>query len=299
LGIDQYAPAANIASATFAALSTSSTGSLTVSLNANSPKTGYIVGSQTSVTSDVKAADFDLKATDRAVTIKTLNVTVTDAGGIISAVKLYDGTTLVGSAAYVAEANLADATGDLNGDGEDASSDKVATFNNLSILIAKDTTKTLTVKVDLKPIDGKTITEGLTFKTDIVASATAIVASDDNDNLLTNLYINGNNDANSDGTDADTEAPVIIAKILTAYTKAPLLTFVSAKINKTTQAGQDDQADAEIVFDVTAQGGDIYFYSPAGGGGTAITVDDGMVTHTNYSADNDPAASDNGIGTYM
>jgi len=247
LGIDQYAPAANIASATFAALSTSSTGSLTVSLNANSPKTGYIVGSQTSVTSDVKAADFDLKATDRAVTIKTLNVTVTDAGGIISAVKLYDGTTLVGSAAYVAEVDDRDpltAAGDLNGDGEDASSDKVATFNNLSILIAKDTTKTLTVKVDLKPIDGTTITEGLTFKTDIVASATAIVASDDNDNLLTNLYINGNNDANSDGTDADTEAPVIIAKILTAYTKAPTIALVSTNIVKTTQAGQNDIAVA-------------------------------------------------------
>jgi len=274
LGIDQYAPAANIASATFAALSTSSTGSLTVSLNANSPKTGYIVGSQTSVTSDVKAADFDLKATDRAVTIKTLNVTVTDAGGIISAVKLYDGTTLVGSAAYVAETAAPAGTGDLNGDGEDASSDKVATFNNLSILIAKDTTKTLTVKVDLKPIDG-TITEGLTFKTDIVASATAIVASDDNDNLLTNLYINGNNDANSDGTDADTEAPVIIAKILTAYTKAPLLTFVSANITKTVQVGQADQADATIVFDVTAQGGDIYIDKASTTLG-AITVDDGV-----------------------
>jgi len=301
LGIDQYAPAANIASATFAALSTSSTGSLTVSLNANSPKTGYIVGSQTSVTSDVKAADFDLKATDRAVTIKTLNVTVTDAGGIISAVKLYDGTTLVGSAAYVAETAAPAGTGDLNGDGdngdgEDASSDKVATFNNLSILIAKDTTKTLTVKVDLKPIDG-TITEGLTFKTDIVASATAIVASDDNDNLLTNLYINGNNDGiDSDTTDDDDEAPVIANKTLTAYTKAPLLTFVSAKINKTTQAGLDDQADAEIVFDVTAQGGDIYFYSPAGGGGTAITVDDGMTTHNNFDAAN---GGDLGVGTYM
>lgn len=44
----------------------------------------------------------------------------------------------------------------------------------------------------------------------------------------------------------------------TAYTKAPTFTLVSANIVKTTQAGSADVADATIVLNVTANGGDIY-----------------------------------------
>lgn len=145
-----------------------------------------------------------------------------DAGGLASAVKLYDGNTLLASAAGAGSADV--------------------TFSNLSILVAKDTTKQLTIKVDLKPIDGSTIAEGLTLQATITANATQITAIDSSDTMLSNTEITGTS----------------TSKLMTAYTKAPLLTFVSANITKTVQAGQADQADATIVFDVTAQGGDIY-----------------------------------------
>jgi len=186
------------------------------------------------------------------------------------------------SAAYTAEVDGALTSGDLNGDGDDDAGDLVATFSNLSILVAKDTTKVLTVKVDLKPIDGETIAEGLTVTAGINTNATAITATDSNDDMLAQAQLNS--DTNS----------VITGKLMTAYTKAPLLTFVSANITKTVQAGQDDQADATIVFDITAQGGDIYFKSPTGALGT-IVVEDGMGTHNNFDAAN---GADKGVGTY-
>jgi len=274
-GLDQYAGAAIITGTASQTLAASSTGSLTFSLSASSPKTGFIIGHNTNTTLDKEIAKFDVKAENRDVTIKTFKTTIVDSGSIVSAVKLYDGSTLLASAAYTDESV---APLDQNGDGD--TNDLVAIFSNLSILVAKDTTKTLTIKVDLKPItaalEGKTVTAG------IDTNDTNFTAIDAQDNMLAQAQINSNTNG------------AITGKLMTAYTKAPLLTFVSAKIDKTVQAGQDDQADAEIVFDVTAQGGDIYFKTVTGAPGT-IVIDDGMVTHNNFDAASDP---DKGVGTY-
>jgi hypothetical protein len=282
-GLDQYAGSAIIAGTATQTLAAASTGTLTFSLSSSSPKTGFIIGNKTNTTSDKEIAKFDVKAENRDVTIKTFKTTVADAGSLISAVKLYDGSTLLASAAYATEADGAGTSGDLNGDGDDDASDLVATFSNLAVLVAKDTTKTLTIKVDFKPIDGETITEGLTATVGINTNATNFTAVDSNDDMLAQAQINSNTNS------------VITGKLMTAYTKAPSLTFVSADITKTVQAGQDDQADATIVFDITAQGGDIYFKTPAGALGT-ILVDDGMANHNNYDANG--GNDEDGVGTY-
>jgi len=282
-GLDQYAGAAIITGTASQTLAASSTGSLTFSLSASSPKTGFIIGHNTNTTLDKEIAKFDVKAENRDVTIKTFKTTIVDGGSIVSAVKLYDGSTLLASAAYVAEVDDlggVDMADDRNGDADDSSGDLVATFSNLNVLVAKDTTKTLTIKVDLIPIttalEGKTVTAG------IDTNATNFTAIDAQDNMLAQAQLNSNTNS------------AITGKLMTAYTKAPLLTFVSAKIDKTVQAGQDDQADAEIVFDVTAQGGDIYFQTPTGALGT-IVIDDGMKTHNNFDA---ASGDDKGVGTY-
>lgn len=242
-GLDQYAvTAAQDSANTFQtgnlAPAAASTGTIAISLSASSPKAGFIIGNKTATSSDKEIAKFDIKAENRDVTIKTFKVTMADAGGLASAIKLYDGSTLL--------ASMAGANGDV-------------TFTNLAILIAKDTTKTITVKADLKPIDGTTITEGLTLKATITANATQITAVDSSDTMLTDTEISG----------------TTVAKLITAYTKAPKLTLVSTNITKTVQAGQADQADATIIFDVTAEGGDIYIDTFAHVNGT-ITVDDGV-----------------------
>jgi hypothetical protein len=178
-GLDQYAvTAAQDSANTFQtgnlAPAAASTGTLTISLNSNTPKTSYVLGNKTATSADKEIAKFDIKAENRDVTIKTLLVTMTDSDSdkLVSVVKLYDGSTILAS---VAGAGAADVT-----------------FSNLSILIAKDTTKTLTVKVDLKPIDGTTIIEGGTTSAAITPNATQITAVDSSDTMLTGTEINGN-----------------------------------------------------------------------------------------------------------
>jgi hypothetical protein len=182
---------------------------------------------------------------------------MTNADDIISAVKLYDGTTLLSSVAGVDSDTTADAT-----------------FDNLSILVAKDTTKTLTIKVDLKPLTA----EGKLIAATVTGSAAKVSAFDSTDAILGATSCGGGQCVTGTAT----------GKTLTAYTKAPALTFVSANITKTVQAGQADQADATIVFDVTAIGGNIFIDKQSTTAG-AITVDDGVAGSDTFAG---------GLGTY-
>lgn len=242
-GLDQYAGSAIITGTATQVMADASTGTLTLSLNQNSPKTGFVIGHLTNTTSDQELAKFDIKGENRDVTIKSLNVTISDHGTpknqLISAVKLFDGSTLLASVAYTAETAT-----DFNGDGDTA--DLVARFTNLNISVAKDSTKTLTVKVDLKPIDGTTIVEELPISAGVNTNATAITAVDSNDNMLAQAQFNSNTNS------------AIVGKTITAYTKAPTFALSTANIVKTTQAGSADVADATLTFNVTANGGDIY-----------------------------------------
>ena len=257
-GIDQYTSTVITNTVSGSAVAASSTGTLVWSLNSSSPKTGFVIGNATATSADKTLSIYDVKAENRDVTIKTLLVTMTDADTIVNAVKLYDGSTLL--------ASVAGANGDV-------------TFSNLSILVAKDTTKTLTIKVDLKPLAA----EGKLIAATVTGSAANVTAFDSADAILSATACNSGECITGTAT----------GKTLTAYTKAPLLTFVSANITKTVQAGQDDQADATIVFDITAQGGDIYFKSNTTL--ATIVIDDGMATHNNFDAAN---GADKGVGTY-
>lgn len=226
-------------------------GTISFSLNPASPKMGYILGSSTATSADKPITIFDVKAENRDVTIRTLKVTMTDIGGLVSAVKLYDGATLLSS--------VAGANGDV-------------TFSNLVITIAKDTTKSLTIKVDLKPIDGITITEGLSLIAAISANDTKITAIDSSEDTLTTDNMSNN---------------TITGGKQTAYTKAPTFTLVSSNIVKTTQAGSNDIADATIVVNVTANGGDIYFKKTADAGDSTeafvVNKAGGAIAEANYT----------------
>jgi hypothetical protein len=182
---------------------------------------------------------------------------MTNADDIISAVKLYDGSTLLASVAGVDSDTTADAT-----------------FENLSILVAKDTTKVLTIKVDLKPLTA----EGKLIAATVTGSAAKVSAFDSTDAIL------GATSCSS----AECVTGTATGKTLTAYTKAPSLALVSTAITKTVQAGQADQADATIVFDVTAVGGDVFINTAATAAGT-ITVDDGITGSDTFAG---------GLGTY-
>lgn len=274
-GIDQYAVTAaqstpagspeNYSSHTFKssvidASTAAQKGTITASLNTLSPKIGFVIGNRTATTSNVELLKTDFKAENRDVTIKGLVVDMTDGGaGLASAIKLYDGSTLLASVA-------APGTG-------------TATFTNLNILIAKDTTKTLTVKADLKPIDGSTIAEGLTVTAAITADDTKITAIDSNDDMLATANMSNN---------------TVTGRKQTGYTKAPTFTLVSANIVKTTQAGSPDIADATIVLNVTANGGDIYIKKTADAAEKFVVTGPSADSDYQYTSTADSGGTGNG-----
>jgi hypothetical protein len=142
-GIDQYSPAAatSISKAMAVRATLTDSASLKVSLNSSTPKRQDVVcasGSGENECDKLAILTFDLKA-------EKDNVLVTDM--IIGAVN--SGST--SGAATVATAYLFDGSTELD---NAAISGGQATFNDINITVDKDTTKTLTVKVDVRTANG-------------------------------------------------------------------------------------------------------------------------------------------------
>jgi len=213
-GVNQYAPAGDLSIRTIDMPSVV-TGAIEVKANAATPAKGVAIVSDTDPTADVVLLKVDLKAKNVGVTVNSLPVTLTDASSTLSTLKLYDGDTVLSSKT---------ATGTV-------------TFDSLNVAIAKDATKTLTVKADAKVL--ATTSEGAIVSVSAATTNVAsIVAIDDYDISVTSL------------TGSAT------GKNIYLYTKAPSLALVSTSITGTTN--KVAQGDFTIKFNVTADGGDIY-----------------------------------------
>ena len=213
-GVNQYAPAGDLSIRTIDMPSVV-TGAIEVKANAATPAKGVAIVSDTDPTADVVLLKVDLKAKNVGVTVNSLPVTLTDASSTLSTLKLYDGDTVLSSKT---------ATGTV-------------TFDSLNVAIAKDATKTLTVKADAKVL--ATTSEGAIVSVSAATTNVAsIVAIDDYDISVTSL------------TGSAT------GKTAWLYTKAPSLALVSTSITGTTN--KVAQGDFTIKFNVTADGGDIY-----------------------------------------
>ena len=221
--------------------------------NTNSPKVGLLLGNAIDSVSDLEVFRLDLKSQNNASTIKTIDFNVSQTfGGTstndIAAVKLYDGSTLVQSSA------VEDVTGGVWGSAANNNyTDDVVRFADLSIALAKDVTKTLIVKVDLKPIDGTIVKEG-----DVVKIGYRGLSA----------------------VDANYNAPLSPAAVAgynqIAYIKAPSLAFLSQSITKTTNAAGKDAVTGTIKFTVTANNSDIYIHNAK----TEIAADKQVATGT-------------------
>ena len=213
-GLNQYGGGTSLTN-TVTIANVVTTATLTASLNADNPAEGNIIGDANSVVSNQELLRFNLKGTGDATTLKTLTVAITNPT-YASAIKLYDGSTLLSSKASTSS----------------------VTFSNLNVDIAKDATKTLSIKADIQPIDGSTVAEGSTIAATLTANGTNIVAADSQDNTAT------------------VSSAIITGKTMHLYTVAPSFSFISGKI--TPDPNSSTKATAEIEFSVTANGGDIY-----------------------------------------
>lgn len=202
------------------------TGELQVKNNSTTPKEGVIIGSKTATTKDQIVFKFDVKAVNNNITLKEAGIELTQsASTLLSAVYLFDGDNRLASEATVA-----------------TTSAQTITFSGLTVEIAKDTTKTFTVKVDLAKVDGSIIPEGSTVTSISVKTAT-FKAIDANDNNVSNIT----------GSAAGYNQSV--------YTVAPVFALSSAKL--TIDPNTSTKAVADFVFTVTGSGDTIYIKNDA------------------------------------
>jgi len=203
------------------------TGQLTNSLSLDTPAEGIVIGSETAATENVELLRFNLKATLDAVGVDTIVVQATTSASaagattspsaLISSVKLYEGTTLLGSETLGAGAATA-----------------TTSFSDLGLVIAKDTTKILNIKVDLNEIDGTNATSGIGF----LIGVNSVTGEDSSFNTVT--------------------AGAATGETQYVYLAGPKITLVSASIEKVLNASnQTTHGDGTISFKVVALGGDI------------------------------------------
>jgi len=140
--------------------STVGTSTLTGTANTSTPVATSVMIDTTNGTTDVPMLTFNAKSTTGASVLTDLvfGVVATDAGMFnkVTSIKLYDGSTLLGSVTPVVTSG---GTG-------------TATFSDLTINIAKDVTKTLTVKADIADmVAGTDTTNGDTVYVTITPSS--------------------------------------------------------------------------------------------------------------------------------
>jgi peptidoglycan hydrolase-like protein with peptidoglycan-binding domain len=223
-GLNQYNSLA-VAGKTVDYEGSRSTGALQVRNNSTTPQKGIILGSDTDVTKDVAIFKFDVKATLNDVTLKEAVINLTQSTStLVSAVYLFDGDNRLASVAPTAT----------------TSAQKIV-FPDLSVSIAKDATKTLTVKVDLAKIDGSTVPEESSVS-NISTDRTRFSAIDANDNNVTSVT--------GDATGYNQ----------TVYTAAPVFALIETPI-LTQDPNTSTQAVATFKVSVTGYGDTIYMSS--------------------------------------
>jgi len=172
-GIDQYAGASTVTRSPDISASLSESATLKLSLNTSSPKKNDVVASAGAAEDELDNLTvlvFDAKAEKDEVTITDLVIRVaktgTGAATASTSVRIFDGSTELDSVSMAIGA---------------------ATFTDLDLVIPKDTTKTLTVKVDVRAANA-TIAN-------FVTSVTAADSTDENsqgDSVTTTGTATGN-----------------------------------------------------------------------------------------------------------
>lgn len=162
-GIDQYAPAtgSSISRSVSFSAELAETASLKISLNNSSVKAQDVVASEGAGDNELDKLSlltFDMKAEKDAVTVTDLVVRLTYSGSgtaTATTVYLFDGSTELDSAAVAATTATAAS----------------ATFTDLDYVISKDSTKTLTVKADIRTADGtvRTVLVAVSAGADVTA----------------------------------------------------------------------------------------------------------------------------------
>lgn len=237
-GVNQYGPSSAFSRSMSVEADLVDSASLKLSLNTGSPDATEVVASQGSGKDEydgLSILTFDLKAEDDDILVTDFQAAITKTGsGYASATTayLYDGSNLVGSATVSNSAS------------------GYAVFSDIDLSIAKDTTKTLTLKVD--------IDDANSTKASFVGSASS-------------------SDITAEASDGDTPSSITgsaTGESITVRNVGPMFTLVSKTIEKSATASQNNYststAKGTFTVKVKALGGDLTFGTQATG--TASTT---------------------------
>ena len=205
-------------------LASTQTANVTVSLATDNPKSSNVIVSS-SGTTRAEVLKFNVEVKDMNATFNSgsIKITETDTNNdvVITAGELWDGSTLLASAAP-------------------SSTDGSVAWSNFSLPIAAGTTKTLSVKLVFSAVDSGYAPAGA----DKVKISTGPVLSgiDGNSNVVT---------ANGATLQSEEFYP---------FLKAPVFALSGANLTASgsTSSTVSDTGTAKIIFNVTALGGDIY-----------------------------------------
>ena len=220
-GIIQYAGTQSITRSFSINTTLAASATLTISRNTASPLPSNIGTGSLGAIYGVEVLRLNAKAEYDSVKITDINniaVAMGGSGGATSGVVyLYDGDTVVNSAAVVGG---------------------VASFADMAVMIAKDATKTLTIKADYSSASTTETTSTIT-----VASGADIVAENSSGMTLT--------DAAKTGSAVSYPAYIYTIAPALALSGTPTITKTAASVVASSTA------DAVIKFTMTAVGGDV------------------------------------------
>jgi peptidoglycan hydrolase-like protein with peptidoglycan-binding domain len=226
-GIDQYSPSTSFSQSVSISASLTDSATLDLSLNSANFKSTEVVADQGSANNELDklaVLAFDIRANKDTIKVTDLSVAVTKSGNAtIPTVYLYEGSNLIASESIVGN---------------------VANFTDIDNLeVAKDATKTLTVKIDVRDAD--------TSATTITASASSTLFSAEN-TVGDNATVSGSS--------------VGEAQIVRSVGPVFALNSKSITVSGTNNSGSTlstSTVSATFSVTVTAKGGDIYFGNQA------------------------------------
>jgi len=224
-GIDKYAGDNTISKSVSVSANLADSASLTLSTGASTPVTQEVVASQGSANNEldkVTLLTFDIKADKDSVLLTDLVATVTRTAGAATASSTY---------LYV----------DGNQIGSASATGSTATFSDIDYTIPVNTTKTFTLKADIRSAS--------TVQTTFVASVAASGLTAENSNGDT-VSKSGSATGNS----------------ILVRSDGPIFTLVSKSITYTPAAGvagATSTAKATFVINAKAVGNDVYFGTQA------------------------------------
>jgi len=228
--INQFGPSSSFSRTVTPTASLADSATLAVSTSANTPVTQEVIASNGTNEDELDGLEllrFDLRSTKDDVLVTDAVVTFVRGGATSTASSsvayLYDGSTLVGSATVVGTSATA----------------MTATFSDIDYTVPKDSTRTLTVKVDID-------TAGSAYTTFVasVAATSGITAEKSNGTTLAE-------------TGSATGETIYVRNV------GPQFSLVSSNVSYTAAQGgvstATSTASATFVVNVKAIGGDIVF----------------------------------------